>query len=74
MDREARMQQQRIAYQTAEFDAVEKLAEQYRRLSLTAVVDDDYPAVRHDYENALKALLEACAYNGRFMPQIKGAA
>lgn len=64
----------RIALQNAEFDALEKLAEQYRRLSLTAVVDDDYPYVRHDYESALKALLEACAYNGRFMPQIKGAA
>lgn len=68
------MQQQRIAYQNGEFDAVEKLAEQYRRLSLTPVVDDYYPSVRQDYENALKVPLEACAYNGRFMPQIKGAA
>lgn len=74
MDRDARLQQQRIVYQNAEFDAVERLTEQYRRLTLTPVVDDDYPAVRHDYENALKALLQACAYNGRFMPQIKGAA
>ena len=74
MDRDARLQKQRIIYQNAEFDAVEKLAEQYRRLTLTPVVDDDFPTVRHDYENALKGLLEACAYNGRFMPQIKGAA
>lgn len=74
MDRSERLQKQRMAYQTAEFDAVERLSEQYRRLTLTAVVDDDYPAVRHDYERALKAMLEACAYNGRFMPQIKGAA
>ena len=74
MDRDARLQQQSIVYQNAEFDAVERLTEQYRRLTLTPVVDDDYPAVRQDYENALKALLQACAYNGRFMPQIKGAA
>lgn len=64
----------RIALQNAEFDALEKLAEQYRRLSLTAVVNDDYPSVRHDYEAALKAFLNACAYNGRFMPQRKDAA
>lgn len=74
MDRDTKLQQQRIVYQNTEFNAVERLAEQYRRLALTPVVDDDYPAVRHDYENALKALLEACAYNGRFMPQIKGVA
>lgn len=74
MDRDEKVQKQRIVYQNAEFDAVERLAEQYRRISLTPVVDDDYPAVRRDYESAMKVLLEACAYNGRFMPQIKGAA
>lgn len=55
----------RMKLQTAEFDAVERLAEQYRRLCLTAIVDDDYPSVRHDYENAVRAALAAFAANGR---------
>ena len=51
--------------QTAEFDAVARLAEQYRRLTLTPVVDDDYPSVRHDYEGAVRAVIAAFAANGR---------
>lgn len=32
----------RFALQTAEFDAMAHLAEQYRRLTYTPIVDDDY--------------------------------
>ena len=51
--------------QTDEFDAVAKLSEQYRRLALTPIVDDDYPSVRHDYEGAVRAVMAAFAANGR---------
>ncbi len=57
------MDNQKIAQQRAEFDACSELAKQMRRLELTAVVDDDYPAVRHDYESALKAFLFAVEVN-----------
>ena len=59
----------RMTLQTVEFDAAAKLAEQYRRITLTAIVDDDYPEVRHGYESAVAAFLEACAANGRKMPE-----
>lgn len=52
----------------AEFDAADELAEQLRRLNLTAVVDDDYPEVRYDYERALTGLLKKMQDNGRFFP------
>jgi NTP pyrophosphatase (non-canonical NTP hydrolase) len=52
--------------QSAEFTAAAASAEQVRRHALTAVVDDDYPAVRHDYEHALGALIMAMRSNGRF--------
>lgn len=51
--------------QAAEFDAMSKLAEQWRRITMTAVVDDDYPEVRHDYERAASAFVTARAVNGR---------
>lgn len=51
--------------QSAEFDAMQKLAEAWRSLTLTAVVDDDYPRVRHHYESALGVFLKACKANGR---------
>lgn len=57
-----------IALQNAEFDAVGELLERYRILTLVAVVDDDYPRVRHEYESALRATLQACYDNGRKMP------
>lgn len=53
--------------QSAEFDAMQALAEQWRRLTLTPIVDDDYPEVRHDYERALGLFLLACKGNGRTM-------
>lgn len=52
-----------IGLQNLEFDAVEELGVQWRRLAMTAVVDDDYPEVRHYYEVALRALLVAVKIN-----------
>ena len=57
--------------QTAEFDAAAHLSEQYRRLTLTPIVDDDYPQVRFEYDQAVRCFLEACAANGHKMPQQK---
>jgi hypothetical protein len=55
----------RIALQNAEFDAVRELAEQYRRVTMTAVVDDDYPSVRADYERAVRMVIDTFRENGR---------
>lgn len=55
----------RIAKQNAEFDAVAELAKQYRRITLTPVVDDDYPAVRYDYEKSMRTVIDAIRANGR---------
>lgn len=55
----------RIELQNKEFDAVSELAKQYRRIVMTAIVDDDYPEVRHQYESAARALLRAFVANGR---------
>lgn len=55
----------RMALQSAEFDAMEKLAAAWRALTMTPIVDDDYPQVRHHYEGALGAFLTACKANGR---------
>jgi hypothetical protein len=41
--------------QSKEFDAVADLAEKYRKLSMTPIVDDDYPEQRHYYESSLCA-------------------
>jgi NTP pyrophosphatase (non-canonical NTP hydrolase) len=57
---------ERMDNQNSEFDAVQRLAEQYRRISLTPVVDDDYPSVRHDYESAMRELIKSLRRNGRF--------
>lgn len=58
----------RIDLQNKEFDAVQELAKAYTGgIQTTAVVDDDYPAVRHRYEGALNRLLVACKANGRTM-------
>jgi hypothetical protein len=55
----------RIKLQTAEFDAVAELAEQYRRITLTPIVDDDYPEVRYDYERAVRSAIAAFKANSR---------
>lgn len=54
-----------ITLQNAEFEAVDELAKQWRRLQMTPVVDDDYPAVRSSYEGAVNRMLKACMANGR---------
>lgn len=55
----------RIDLQNAEFDALTRLAEEWRKLQQVAVVDDDYPEARHYYEGALKDFIKACDANGR---------
>lgn len=55
----------RMRTQSAEFDAVGKLCERYRTCTQTAVVDDDYPRVRHYYEGAIQVLITALRDNGR---------
>jgi hypothetical protein len=52
-----------IDRQNREFDAVNGLAHQWRRLTLTPVVDDDYPEVRFCYEQAMRSLLDALRIN-----------
>jgi hypothetical protein len=58
----------RMSLQNAEFAAVDELLKWYHRLTLTPVVDDDYPEIRHYYESALKHLLAAAKANNRRMP------
>jgi hypothetical protein len=52
--------------QNAEFDALTKLVEAFRIHNTVAVVDDDYPEVRHKYEAALKDFLRICSANRPF--------
>lgn len=60
--------EEKIVAQNAEFEACAELAKQWRRLETTAIVDDDYPGVRADYESALAAFMLACQENGRQLP------
>ena len=53
----------RIEVQSAEFDALKKLIVQDRRLSMTPIVDDDYPAVREEWELAMHHFLQAAVNN-----------
>ncbi len=52
--------------QGKEFDAAAAYVRQFHRLTATPIVDDDYPEVRHDYESALAAMIDAMKMNGRF--------
>lgn len=61
----------RMAAQNKEFDACAKLTEQYRRITLTPVVDDDYSEVRHFYESALRDFIDALQDNDRFPGNVK---
>lgn len=54
--------------QSAEFDAADRFSKALHAHNMTAVVDDDYPEVRHRYESTLAGLLEAMTANGRFQP------
>ena len=52
-----------IMLQKMEFDTLVELWKAYD--ALPAVVDDDYPKMRHVYETKLKIFLAACMNNGR---------
>lgn len=52
--------------QGKEFEVAADYVRQFHRLTATPIVDDDYPEVRHDYESALAALIDAMKMNGRF--------
>ena len=54
---------ERMANQTQEFIALEALIVQNRRLGMTAIVYDDYPAVREQWEHALHVFLHAAMKN-----------
>jgi hypothetical protein len=54
-----------IKLQNAEFAAARALAEALRIHDTVAVVDDDYPEVRHKYESAVRTLIDAFRANGR---------
>lgn len=54
-----------IALMNAELDAGIEYAKQLRRHNMTPVVDDDYPQVRFEYDQACRALIDAFKANGR---------
>ncbi len=58
-------QDEAMKAQTAEFDAVAELGKMYRRITMTPIVDDDYPAVRGDYEYAVLNVIRCFKENGR---------
>lgn len=60
------MNTEKIDLQNAEFDAVSDLSEAYRRITLTPIVDDDYPMIRGGYENEVRKTIDAFFRNGRF--------
>jgi hypothetical protein len=51
--------------QNKEFSALTALAKKWKALANTAVVDDDYPEMRHYYESAMKDFIDAIRENGR---------
>lgn len=53
----------RLDKQRKEFDTLDNLVSALRKLP--AVVDDDYPEMRHYYDSALRDFLRACIANGR---------
>jgi hypothetical protein len=55
----------RIELQNVEFRSARDLAKALDVHDRVAVVDDDYPEVRHKYESALRTFIEACRANGR---------
>lgn len=52
-----------IENQSREFDAVATLATAFH--NLPAIVDDDYPRMRHQYEHAVRELIIRFRENGR---------
>jgi hypothetical protein len=41
-----------------EFGAADRLAKNYRRVTLSAPVDDDFPEVLHGFDSALRELID----------------
>lgn len=56
----------RMQTQSDEFHSLESLTSQWRLLAGTAVVDDDYPSVRHVFESRLADFIDKMKANGRF--------
>lgn len=56
----------RMETQSAEFDAMDDLSKAWRTLTMVAIVDDDYPMVRHRYESCLQTFITKLRENGRF--------
>jgi NTP pyrophosphatase (non-canonical NTP hydrolase) len=55
--------------QKAEFDVLDELIKSYK--NLPAIVDDDYPAMRHKYEGAMYRFIEAIKNNRRLNKPVK---
>lgn len=53
----------RMALQSAEFDALRKVRKAFDDLCQVPIVDDDYPEYRHRYKCAMRDLLDAVAKN-----------
>lgn len=51
--------------QNDEFRALDNLIHNYNIHNKVAVVDDCYPEVRYNYDNALRAFIDALRANGR---------
>jgi len=57
----------RMELQSKEFAAANEFSKALKNHNQVAVIDDDYPEVRHRYEGALAELLKAMKDNGRFV-------
>lgn len=55
----------KIQAQKDEFDAIAKLVEQYHRITLTPIVDGDYPEFWLGYRCAIRDLIGVVKVNGR---------
>lgn len=64
---ESKDMDRRIALMNAELGAARDFAQALRRHNETAVVDDDYPRVRYEYDAAARRLIEAFKNNGRLL-------
>ena len=56
--------QKRFDDQKREFDKLDDVIHALK--AMPAIVDDDYPMMRHRYDGALRQFLLACKLNGRF--------
>ncbi len=55
----------KLQIQSKEFAALVNLYKAYK--NLPAVVDDDYPEMRHRYEQEMRNFIEAIEANGRLL-------